>query len=407
MQSLKQLYKVGPGPSSSHTMGPQLAAQKFKDAYPDAKRMEVVLHGSLSLTGKGHLTDYIIEKTINDIPLSIFWEDQELEKHPNGMILRAFDQNDDLIDEWVVYSVGGGSIKIDGHDNEQPQEVYPEKNLDEIYNYLNENNMEIIDYIIEKEGVDILDYLEFIVDSFVENTNRGLKAEGVLPGEPQMMERVAKRLYEKALVQDDPNLAQKYKTLAYAYAIGEENASGGQVVTAPTCGSAGVMPALVMTYFDKGYSKEEIIKAVGVAGVFGNLIKRNATISGAEGGCQAEIGSACSMAAAAAAYLEGLNLRQIEYAAEVAMEHHLGLTCDPVKGYVLVPCIERNTQAVLRAIDAMELAKALGDIRINSVSFDTIIRTMKETGMDLKQEYRETALGGLAINFYVDNKLRK
>lgn len=407
MQSIRQLYKVGPGPSSSHTMGPQLAAQKFKDAYLNAKRMEVILHGSLSLTGKGHLTDYIIEKTINDIPLTILWEDRELEGHPNGMILKAYNENDELIDEWTVYSVGGGAIQIEGKEDNEPQEVYPEKNLDEIYHYIIENDMDLFDYIVEKEGEDIVEYLEFIVDKYIENVNRGLKAEGILPGEPQMMERVAKPLYEKALKQEDKHTAQKYKTLSYAYAIGEENASGGQVVTSPTCGAAGVMPALVMTYFDLGYDKADIIKAVGVGGLFGNIIKHNATISGAEGGCQAEIGSACSMAAATAAYLEGLDLKQIEYAAEVAMEHHLGLTCDPVQGYVLVPCIERNTQAVLRALDAKELAKALGDIRINSVSFDTIVRTMKETGIDMKQEYRETALGGLAINFYVDNKLRK
>lgn len=408
MQSLREFYKIGPGPSSSHTMGPQRAAKQFSEQYSDAAKIEVTLHGSLSLTGKGHLTDWIILQTIKDIPTEIFWDDTELPKHPNGMIFRAFDETHHMLGEWIVYSVGGGTIVIEGlATGGKVEDIYPHTTLDDIHKYIEDKNISIFDYIKEVEGADIVDFLGDIFDEFIKNTDRGLTTEGIIPGSLKLV-RVAKKLNN--LAHNTNNAAEKDKLLisSYAYANSEENASGGFVVTAPTCGAAGVMPALMYYYYkDLGYSKEQLVESLAVAGLFGNLVKENASISGAEGGCQAEVGTACSMAAAAASFLEGLAFDQIEYAAEIAIEHHLGLTCDPVQGYVQIPCIERNGQAVLRALDAMLYAKTLPQFRTNSVSFDTVVRTMKETGLDLKQEYRETALGGLATNYYRDNKLEK
>lgn len=408
MQSLREFYKVGPGPSSSHTMGPQRAAKRFMEEYPNASHFEVTLHGSLSLTGKGHLTDWIILQTIKDIPTEILWDDSELPKHPNGMIFRAFDNDEKMMGEWIVYSVGGGTIVIEGlSEGGEVPELYKENTLDDILKYITAKNMSLYDYVVENEGKDIVPFLEEVLDNFIANTERGLNTEGLIPGELKLV-RVAKKINEKAMKCQDVKERENLQLLAYAYANSEENASGGFVVTAPTCGAAGVMPALMYHYYnDCKVSKQKLVEAIAVAGVFGNLIKQNASISGAEGGCQAEVGTACSMAAAAAAYVEGLDYPEMEYAAEVAVEHHLGLTCDPVMGYVQIPCIERNGQAVLRALDAVMLARTLGDIRTNSVSFDSVVRTMAETGRDLKQEYRETALGGLATNYYRDNKLEK
>lgn len=408
MQSLREFYKVGPGPSSSHTMGPQRAAKRFSETYSDAAKIQVTLHGSLSLTGKGHLTDWIILQTIKDIPVEIFWDDTELPKHPNGMIFRALDKNNDMKAEWIVYSVGGGTIVIEGlKEGGSVPDIYPHTTLDEITAYIQKENMNLFEYVKSVEGEDIVEFIGTIFDEFIENTDRGLNTEGLIPGSLKL-ERIAKRLNKLAIETKDEAERNKLLISAYAYANSEENASGGFVVTAPTCGAAGVMPALVYYYYhDKKVSKEKLVEAIIVAGLFGNLIKENASISGAEGGCQAEVGTACAMAAAASSYLEGLDLTQMEYAAEIAIEHHLGLTCDPVQGYVQIPCIERNGQAVLRALDATLYAKSLAQFRTNSVSFDTVVRTMKETGDDLKQEYRETALGGLATNYYKENKLAK
>ncbi|MDL2211604.1 L-serine ammonia-lyase, iron-sulfur-dependent, subunit alpha [Erysipelotrichaceae bacterium OttesenSCG-928-M19] len=408
MQSLKEFYKEGPGPSSSHTMGPQRAAKKFMEEYPEAKKITVTLHGSLSLTGKGHLTDWIILQTIKDIPTEILWEDDELPGHPNGMIFRAFDDEGKMLGEWIVYSVGGGTIVVEGLDGGgSVPHIYELNSLDEIIKYINKKDITLFDYIKEVEGDDIVAFLETIFDSMIRNVERGLNAEGLIPGTLKL-ERVAKRLNKIAHETTAADERDKLLVSSYAYAVSEENASGGFVVTAPTCGAAGVIPALMYYYYkDRKISKDKMIEALGIAGLYGNLIKQNASISGAEGGCQAEVGTACSMGAAAVSYLEGLDNSQIEYAAEIAIEHHLGLTCDPVQGYVQIPCIERNGQAALRSIDAMLYAKVLAKLRKNSVSFDTVVRTMKETGDDLKQEYRETALGGLATNYYRENKLQK
>lgn len=408
MQSLRELYKVGPGPSSSHTMGPQRAAQQFKEAYPDAAYIEVTLHGSLSLTGKGHLTDWIILQTIKDIPTEIIWDDTELPKHPNGMIFRAFDKEDKMMGEWIVYSVGGGTIEIEGMNTGGIlPEVYSLNTLDDIVAYCREHKLTYLDYVKEVEGADIIDFLSDIFDHMIRNVERGLNTEGLIPGSLKL-ERIGQRLLAEANKSDDIKEKEKLQILAYAYAMAEENASGGMVVTAPTCGAAGVIPAVMYFYYkDRNISKEKLVDSLAVGGLFGNLIKKNATISGAEGGCQAEIGTACAMAAAAVAFFHGLNGKQVEHAAEIAIEHHLGLTCDPVEGYVQIPCIERNGQAALRAIDAAFTARVVGNIKVNSVSFDTVVRTMKETGDDLKIEYRETALGGLATNYYIKNKLQK
>lgn len=408
MQSLRELFKPGCGPSSSHTMGPQRAAKLFREQNPDAVRFEVTLYGSLSLTGKGHLTDWIILETLKPIETEIFWHDEELPYHPNGMKLSGFDVDGNILSKWTVYSVGGGTIEIEGSGtNANVEDLYKHSNFDHIVKYCNEKGIDLVDYVVENEGEDILEFLETIVDAFITNTERGLSVDGVIPGDLKLI-RVAKKLNELAQEATDADEKKRLLISSYAYANSEENASGGMIVTAPTCGAAGVLPAVMYYYYkDLGYEKSKMAKALAVAGIFGNVIKKNATISGAEGGCQAEVGTACVMGAAAVAYLEKLNLPQIEYAAEIGMEHHLGLTCDPVQGYVQIPCIERNAVAAMRSIDAVVLSKALGKLRANSVSFDSIVATMKETGQDLKPEYRETALGGLAIHYYQNNKLKK
>ena len=408
MQSLRELYKIGPGPSSSHTMGPQRAAKQFKEAYPNAKRFEVTLYGSLSLTGKGHLTDWIIEETLKPSPLVIHWDDNELPRHPNGMKFIAYGENDEVLGEWTVYSVGGGTIEIEGAGESQSvPHIYPHNSLDEIYAYVNEKGITLIDYLKEVEGDDILDFIGGILDTMMENVDRGLNTSGLIPGDLKL-ERVGKRLLEQAQADTDPLTSARLHLQAYAFAMSEENASGGMVVTAPTCGAAGIIPAV--WYYEKNNVKldrETLIEGLAVAGLFGNLIKQNATISGAEGGCQAECGSATSMAAAGVAYMKGFPLDIVEYSAETAMQHLLGLTCDPVLGYVQIPCIERNAACSLRALDAVQIASTVGKVTKDSISFDTVVRTMKETGQDLKAAYRETALGGLATHYYKNNKLSR
>lgn len=408
MQSLKELFKVGPGPSSSHTIGPYNAAYQFKENLSTTKhKIRCTLFGSLSLTGKGHLTDWIILDTLKDFVTEIVWNDDYLEYHPNAMKFEAFDLDNNLIKEWLVYSVGGGTIEIEGQvDSNKNSEVYQENTLDEIYLKMSKQNISFAEYVLQNEDSDFKDYMRSIFKVMIETVENGLQKDGVLPGVLKL-ERVAKKL-NKLAYQSDVKDKDKLLISSYAYAVSEENASGGLVVTAPTCGASGVIPALVYHFYkDLGYTEDELIIALIVAGLFGNIIKTNATISGAEGGCQAEVGSACSMAAAGFAYIQGLNKSQVEYAAEIGIEHHLGLTCDPIDGYVQIPCIERNGQAALRALDAILYAKSLGSIRINSVSFDSVVNTMRETGADINHKYRETALGGLATNYYENNKLRK
>lgn len=400
MESLKKLYKIGYGPSSSHTLAPALACQMYKDEFNQVDHVRVELYGSLSLTGKGHFTDYIIKKTFSpwrcEVQFKLDWN----ESFPNGFYIYGFDAESNLIQRWTVFSVGGGSIKILEKTNTDLKDPYQEKNMSEIMEVCTQRNMSFFDYVLEKEP-DIENYLSKILDAMLNSVEIGLQASGVLPGKLQM-ERSAKSIYLKSKTVDDEMESIRLRQIAYAYATSEQNASVQTVVTAPTLGSCGIMAGMMYYYYnDVQISRQRLIKALAVGGLFGNVIKTNATISGAVGGCQAEVGAACCMAAAASAYLNDLSLKQIEYAAEIAMEHHLGLTCDPVGGYVIIPCIERNGVALLRAFDAMLLAKYMGKIKENRVRFDMVVNTMSYTGQKLPLELKETSLGGLALEIKV------
>ncbi len=399
MESLRELYKIGVGPSSSHTMGPQRAAKKINELFPQACSFHVDLHGSLALTGKGHLTDYIIEKTLSPKPVTFSFKSDELPFHPNGMIFYVYGEDKELLQSFEIYSVGGGSIVFKGNDVVKPKHIYKENSMNEILNYVHTNNISLYDYVIENEGEDFKDFLYEILEAMFLSVENGLKKEGIIQGRLQL-QRVAKSMYQQAMNTRREADKELLFISSYAYAVAEENADGGQIVTAPTCGASGIVPAIMYyCYKQLKIPKKHLIKALAVAGLFGNVVKTNATISGADGGCQAEVGTACSMAAAAMAYIYELNNALIEYAAEMGLEHNLGLTCDPVGGYVQIPCIERNGYGSLRALDAAMLAKQLGYLRKNKVSFDTIVKVMKETGRDLSSAYKETSLGGLAKEF--------
>lgn len=392
MKSLKELYQIGPGPSSSHTLAPQRACLRFKEDLVDVDYYEGHLFGSLSLTGKGHLTDEVIKRTLAPINCDVFFHSETLE-HPNTMILKAFHE-ERCIKEWTVFSIGGGAIQIKGREEYSDSiDVYPHQSLEAIKAYCKEKNYRFLDYINECENLD--DYIDEIFEQMLKTVETGLKKDGYLPGALKL-KRSANNLYHLANKMDHEERS-KMLISSYAYAASEENAAGGMTITAPTLGSSGIFPALMYYYYhNKGVAKETLLESIKIGGLFGNLIKHNATISGAKGGCQAEVGAACSMASAALAFMYGLNDEQIEYAAEMGMEHHLGLTCDPVGGYVMIPCIERNAVAALRAIDCAFLSKHLGSIRKNRVSFDMVVNTMNYTGNKLAVELRETSLGGLA-----------
>lgn len=394
MDSLKELFKIGNGPSSSHTMGPERAAKKFKAKNSEAKRFEVELYGSLALTGKGHLTDWIIVETMKPIPTEIVWKPEVVHKyHTNGMLFKAFDESGKKLDEWLVFSVGGGTIMEENQERRGGQEVYRLNSMAEIESWCEENQKELWEYVVECEGKEIFDFLRDIWQAMEQAVERGINTTGVLPGSLKYP-RKASNFYRKAR-NNHSRGGFLGRIFAYTLAVSEENGGGGRVVTAPTCGACGVVPGLLYALREEyDLHEDEILKSLAIAGLIGNLIKENATISGAEGGCQAEVGSACSMAAAMACFLLGGSLAQIEYAAEMALEHHLGLTCDPVGGYVQVPCIERNAAAAARALDAA--AYSLYTDGKHKVTFDQVVKTMGETGKDLKQEYRETSLGGLA-----------
>lgn len=402
MESIKDLYKIGPGPSSSHTIGPQKIMAIIKKTYSSATSYKVILYGSLSLTGKGHLTDYIIKKSVEPLYVDVVFSKEELEYHPNGMEIIVFEDRK-MIGSHKAYSVGGGSIYFEGASLKEESEIYPHNSLHDIFKYITENNLDLYSYALAFEDEDFLDYITLIWATMKETIDRGLHDSGIIPGKLKLS-KVAKDLYELALSEENANEKENLFVTSYAYAVSEQNASGGIVVTAPTCGASGLLPA-VLYYCHKqlGYSEEMIIKALIVGGVIGNLIKKNATISGAQGGCQAEIGTACSMASASYAYLQGLSLSQIEYAAEMGLEHFLGLTCDPIGGYVQIPCIERNGFGALRALSTVIFAKNLGKLRSHRISFDSMVSVMKKTGEDMKVDYRETALGGLAKQYPIEN----
>ena len=399
MESLRELFKIGKGPSSSHTMGPERAAKIIKKRFGENAEYVVDLYGSLSMTGKGHLTDYIIHETLGENCQVNFCE-ETLPFHPNGMVFHIY-QDGKLKDDITAYSVGGGSIVWDGEDDfsMSRKNVYREKNLKEILETLDRNAYSFYDYVMEHENALFVDYLYEILDTMFDSVERGLKREGTIPGKLQLP-RVAKQMYTQAINLPAGSERETLILSSYAYAVAEENASGQTIVTAPTCGSSGVLPAILYyCYKQLNVEKPRLIKALAVAGVFGNVIKNNASISGADAGCQAEIGSACAMGAALYAWILGLNNSLIEYAAEMGLEHNLGLTCDPVGGYVQIPCIERNGYAALRAIDCAIYAKNLGYVRKNKVSFDAVVNVMKNTGHDLNKAYKETSLGGLALEF--------
>lgn len=399
MESLRELYKIGVGPSSSHTMGPQRAAKQILKLYPNALRFHVDLYGSLSLTGKGHLTDYIIEKTFAPKPVTFSFKSESLPFHPNGMIIHVYNQEDVCIKDIEVYSIGGGSILFKGDLKEEPIQVYKQKNMKEILEYVDEQGISLYDYVLENEDEDIEKFLYEILDAMFQSVENGLKKQGTIQGRLKL-KRVAKSMYQQAQNTRREVDRERLLITSYAYAVSEENADGGQIVTAPTCGASGIMPAvLYYCYKQLHVEKKELIKALAIGGLFGNVVKTNATVSGADGGCQAEVGTACAMGAATMAWIYELNNSLIEYAAEMGLEHNLGLTCDPVGGYVQIPCIERNGYGSLRALDAAMMAKQLGYLRKNKVSFDTIVKVMKETGKDLSSAYKETSLGGLAKEF--------
>ena len=399
MESLRELFKIGKGPSSSHTMGPERAANIIKKRFGENAEYVVDLYGSLSMTGKGHLTDYIIRETLGE-KCKVNFCRETLPLHPNGMIFEVY-EGGELKDTLTVYSVGGGSIIWENEDDSgnQINNTYQESNLKDILQTLDRNAYSFYDYVMEHEGENFTEYLYTILDTMFDCVKRGLEKEETIPGKLQLP-RVAKQMYTQAINLPAGSERETLILSSYAYAVAEENASGQTIVTAPTCGSSGVLPAILYyCYKQLNVEKPRLIKALAVAGVFGNVIKNNASISGADAGCQAEIGSACAMGAALYAWILGLNNSLIEYAAEMGLEHNLGLTCDPVGGYVQIPCIERNGYAALRAIDCAIYAKNLGYVRKNKVSFDAVVNVMKNTGHDLNKAYKETSLGGLALEF--------
>ena len=397
MQSLKMLYKIGKGPSSSHTMGPQYAAEYVNANYPDASFVKVILYGSLALTGEGHGTDKVLKETIsapNEIVLDIETKDLP---HPNTLDFIVYDNDKKEIANIRAMSVGGGEIRIEGVPAVTAPEVYPQKNFDEIKEYCLMHHLRLSDYVANYEGEAIFMFLKSVWEQMKITVREGLSKEGVLPGGLEV-ERKAKYLYAQRHMDETPETRENRLVCAYAYAASEQNAGGGTITTAPTCGASGVLPAVLFYMQEKkGFTDFEIAKALAAAGIVGNVVKQNASISGAEAGCQAEIGTACSMAAAALAELHFMDLDQIEYAAENAMEHYLGLTCDPICGLVQIPCIERNAVAAMRAINALSLANFRTSTR--KVKFDTVVETMYQTGKDLKHHYRETSEGGLAVNY--------
>ena len=395
MKSIREIYKIGKGPSSSHTMGPERAAKLFRSQYPQADAFQVILYGSLSKTGVGHGTDQVLLEVLSPFPTEIVFSQEELpDSHPNTLDLIAL-KDGQQIGTLRVESVGGGDIRIAGQKSVAGDEVYVEHSFAEIQDFCRWRYIgRLSDYVELNEGPEIWDFLMEVWQTMKQSIADGLAAEGVLPGGLNVRRR-AKELHTSQLPVLEPALVEFQQIAAYAYAVAEQNASNGTIVTAPTCGACGVLPAVLKYAQDtKGYSDEQICRGLATAGIIGNLTKTNASISGAECGCQAEIGTACSMAAAALGELYAQNLEQVEYAAEVAMEHHLGLTCDPICGLVQIPCIERNAVAAMRAMNACNMSYFLTGSR--NISYDMVCRAMKETGTYLDHRFRETSEGGLA-----------
>ena len=396
MESIKTIYKIGHGPSSSHTMGPLKAAQEFMKMSPDAGSRRVTLYGSLAATGKGHMTDKaILDELTKYAPCEIVWKpDIFLPFHPNGMKFEALDFDGKPYVEQTFYSIGGGDILKEGETREPQRNVYDMHTIKDILRWCEKSGKSYWEYVDQCEDSDVWDYLYQVWTVMKEAVLRGIEAEGVLPG-GLGVRRKAVSYYVHAAGYSQ-SLKSRGLVYAYALAVSEENASGGEIVTAPTCGSCGIVPAVLYhLHSSKGFSEKRILRALATAGLFGNVVKHNASVSGAEVGCQGEVGVACAMAAAAASQLFGGTPAQIEYSAEMGLEHHLGLTCDPVCGLVQIPCIERNAYAAARALDA-NLYAAFSDGR-HSVDFDRIVEVMKQTGHDIPSLYKETSQGGLAV----------
>ena len=396
MKSLRQLYKIGSGPSSSHTMGPEFATRYFLSQIGDADSYKVILYGSLALTGKGHQTDVAILKNMGDHKVEIVFDTETAAEdipHVNTMEFIAYKGGEVALRK-RIFSVGGGDIRIEGEEASEYEEVYKESSLTEIIELCNSRNIRLSDYVFEQEDEELPQFLLEVWQTMKEAVYAGLTHTGILPGGLNV-QRVAQLLYNRRHIDETSETRENRIVCAYAFAVAEHNADCGTIVTAPTCGACAVVPA-VMKYMQekKGFTDEQVIRALAVGGLIGNLVKQNASISGAECGCQAEIGTATAMAAAALGELYEMGLDQIEYAAEMAMEHMLGLTCDPVCGLVQIPCIERNAVAAMRAINAVSMANFLTGTR--KISFDMVVQTMYETGRDIDSSYRETSTGGLA-----------
>ena len=394
MPTIRDLYKIGRGPSSSHTMGPEKACLVFKERYPDADSYKAVLYGSLARTGKGHMTDYSIIETMRPKACEVEFDYTAPDiPHPNTLDIIGYKDGKEFA-KLRFMSVGGGQIKIDGEKLRENENLYPLHTFDEIKAYCEEHEMRLWQYVEMIEGKEIFGFVSGIWEQMQKSIKSGISKTGVIPGRLGVQKK-AKHLYNQHHIDETTETRENRMVASFAFAVGEENACGETIVTAPTCGASGVVPA-VMYYYKKkrDFSDEDIVHALETAALVGNLVKTNASISGAECGCQAEIGTACAMASAGLAELLGMNLSQIEYAAEIAIEHHLGLTCDPIYGLVQIPCIERNAVAAMRAINAVNLANFLTDTR--KISFDLVVETMYETGRDLSRHYKETAEGGLS-----------
>ena len=401
MESIKKIYKRGYGPSSSHTMGPHRAAELFKERTPGAERYRVTLYGSLAATGIGHHTDKAICRGLAPKAVDIVWEKKIVKPfHPNGMLFEAIDSEGHPFENWMVYSIGGGDlateqgiVPLDG--SIAAGKVYPHTTMEEIKGYIEHEGLSYWEYVEMCEDESLWDYLEAMWQQMQQTIEEGLLNDRVIPGGLHLRSK-AHQYYIRASA-FKPSLQSRALVTAYALATSEQNACGGMIVTAPTCGSSGVLPS-VLYHLKKahGFGDREILRAMATAALFANVIKTNASISGAEVGCQGEVGSACVMAAVAANQLFGGSPQQIEYAAEMAMEHNLGLTCDPMCGLVQIPCIERNAMAALRALD-INIYAMMSDGK-HIITFDKVVRTMNRTGKDLPSLYRETSLGGLAVD---------
>ena len=400
MKSIRDIYKIGKGPSSSHTMGPERAAKLFLSQNPDADSFRIILYGSLSKTGIGHGTDRVVREVLSGYPTEVVFSEEILpDSHPNTMDFIAL-KDGQAVTTLRIESIGGGDIRIPGETLLDSPEVYMENSFAEISRFCKNNHiLKLSDYVERYEGAEIWDFLMNVWEVMKQSITDGLNASGILPGGLNV-QRKAKYMWEHDTEDLVPAMREFQEIAAYAYAVAEQNADNGTIVTAPTCGACGVMPAVLRyAQVTKNYTDEQIVRGLATAGIIGSLTKRNASISGAECGCQAEIGTACSMAAAALAELYGQELDQVEYAAEVAMEHNLGLTCDPICGLVQIPCIERNAVGAMRAMNACNLSHFLTGSR--NISYDMVCRAMYETGLNLSHQYKETSEGGLAKVYHV------